>query len=108
MKIVFTRTPKPRAFKHVPIYYNPEEEDTKEKVEQALRNNGKIPNEGENYQSGIKRGSFRRNRFDMPEVSKDVRSQRKMSNIRLVLILLGMMLLGVILYMTSNAFLELT
>lgn len=84
-KFVFVRTPKPRQFNHVPIYWNPEEEARQERDQRAARNVGETdPNKP--FKSSIKRGSFRKKTWDAPAETSDMRAERRRSNIRLLVI----------------------
>ena len=56
-KFTFVKTPKPRAFYHRPIYWNPEEEERKERLERVRKDLGER-DENEPYKASIKRGYF--------------------------------------------------
>lgn len=84
-KFVFVRTPKPRQFNHVPIYWNPEEEARRERDERVKRNIGQTDPD-EPFKSSIKRGSFRKKAWNAPAETSDMQTERRRSNIRLLLI----------------------
>ena len=98
-KFVFVRTPKPRQFHHVPIYWNEEKEARKERDERVRRKLGQTdPNEP--FKSSIKRGSFRRKDYDAPSETSDMRAERRRSNIRLACIALLLLALAFWMMMT--------
>jgi hypothetical protein len=76
------RTPKPRRFNHVPIYYNESKERLEEMKKNALFEAGKLPSE--EYKPNFK-GKFRRGWYQTPyEAGK---AETRKSNLRLVLII---------------------
>ncbi len=89
-------TPKPRQFYHRPIYYNPEEEERKEREERL----GLKPKDGE-FHTSIQRGSFRKQRWDAPEETREMRRERKNSNVRLIAILLVLFGIAAFIYFTT-------
>ena len=105
MKINFVHTPRPRPYRHVPVFYDEEEEDSKEKIGKAKEKMG-AKNEGQPFKPTLERGSFRKKRIDNEVDAKlDIRKQSRMANFRLLMILCVFVLLGLILYFTSEAFL---
>ena len=105
-KFTFVKTPKPRAFYHRPIYWNPEEEERKERLERVRKDLGER-DENEPYKASIKRGSFRRGRWEQPDETPDMHTARRRSNVRLFVIILVLLALAAVLYLTSNAYLSL-
>lgn len=105
-KFTFVKTPKPRAFYHRPIYWNPEEEERKERLERVRKELGER-DENQPYKSSIKRGSFRRGRWEQPDETPDMHTERRRSNVRLFVIILVLLALAAVLYLTSNAYLSL-
>ena len=105
-KFTFVKTPKPRAFYHRPIYWNPEEEEHKERLERVRKELGER-DENEPYKASIKRGSFRRGRWEQPDETPDMHTERRRSNVRLFVIVLVLLALAAVLYLTSSAYLSL-
>lgn len=106
MKISFIKAPKPRRFVHKPIYYDPAKEERAEREERVKRELNGTP-EGEEFKTTIKRGSFRRYRYDMPEETGNMQRERRMANIRLVIIIVTLLIAAIVLYLTSGAYLAL-
>ena len=105
-KFTFVKTPKPRAFYHRPIYWNPEEGERKERLERVRKDLGER-DENEPYKASIKRGSFRRGRWEQPDETPDMHTERRRSNVRLFVIVLVLLALAAVLYLTSSAYLSL-
>ena len=105
-KFTFVKTPKPRAFYHRPIYWNPEEEERKERLERVRKDLGEL-DENQPYKASIKRGSFRRGRWEQPDETPDMHTERRRSNVRLFVIVLVLLALAAVLYLTSSAYLSL-
>jgi len=104
-KFTFVKTPKPRQFYHRPIYWDPQEEERKERVDRVRKELGER-NDMEPYKSSIKRGSFRRGRWDEPSETSDMHSERRRSNIRLLVIIVVLLALAAMLYFTSGVYLS--
>lgn len=105
-KFTFVKTPKPRAFYHRPIYWNPEAEEHKERLERVRKELGER-DESQPYKASIKRGSFRRGRWDEPSADTlDMQSERRRSNVRLVVIVVVLLALAALLYLTSGVYLN--
>ena len=86
MKYTFIKIPRHRRFQYDPIYYNPEKEQSNER-ERRIRKEMGLPvdeKESRGYTERI-RGGMRRRMKPHFEVG---RSERKKSNIRLVIILI--------------------
>ena len=105
-KFTFVKTPKPRAFYHRPIYWNPEEEERKERLERVRKDLGER-DENQPYKASIKRGSFRRGRWEQPDETPDMHTERRRSNVRLFVIILVLLALAAVLYFTNSAYLSL-
>lgn len=101
-KFVFVRTPKPRSFNHKPIYWNPDEEEHKERVARLQKDVDLA-----SYKPNIKRGSFRRSRWDSPDETSDMQRERRRSNIRLLLIIFVLLVVAAVFYLSSGAYLDL-
>ena len=85
MKIFFFRTPKPRRYVHKPIYWDPEEDERKEREERVRKELGLPPEDGK-FHTSIKRGSFRKLRESGDaKVPSDTSRERRNSNLRLLL-----------------------
>lgn len=102
-KFVFLRTPKPRRFNHKPIYWDPEKEEREQEIAEARQRAGQTP-----YQPTLKRGSFRRARFEVgDEHLADVRQARRQANLRFLIIAAVLLAIGVFFYFSSGEFLNL-
>ena len=108
MRISFFRTPKPRPYRHKYIYYDPEKEERQEREERVNKELG-IQDENKPFVSSIKRGTFRRLHENGVEVSNDsdFQRQKRSSNIRLLIIILGLLALVAYLYFSSVDYLTL-
>ncbi|MFI3296192.1 MAG: hypothetical protein R3Y59_01030 [bacterium] len=111
MKITFIKTPKPRRFRHVNIYYNPEEEERKERDVRVNKELG-IVDENEPYKPTITRGSFRRIRKISGDENEkmdksNLISERRAANIRFVIIACVLIAIAFVLYISSGDFLAL-
>lgn len=107
MKIFFFRTPKPRRYVHKPIYWDPEEDERKEREERVRKELGLPPEDGK-FHTNIKRGSFRKLRESGDaKVPSDTSRERRNSNLRLLLIIAALLVVAYILYTTSGDFLSL-
>lgn len=104
-KFVIFRTPKPRRYTHKNIYYDPLKEAHEERQERIRKQMGIAASEDQPYKPSIKRGSFRRGIFGTAEETQDMRSERKRSNIRLIIILIILFGFAAFLYLTSKSFL---
>lgn len=105
MKITFVKTPRPRQYVHKNIYYDPEKEERMEREARVNKELGIEPEDGQ-FVTSIKRGSFRRLKSDMSE-TRDMRAERRRSNIRFVVICAVLLALAAFLYFTSGEFLAL-
>jgi len=75
----FFKIPRHRIFNYQPIYYNPEQEDRKARIEMIKREMG-VKNEDGDFKTSIQRGSIK-------NFYHKVSKERKQSNLRLVLII---------------------
>ena len=100
MRFVFFKLPRHRKFDYDPIYYNPEKEKREER-ERRIRQEMGLPaeegNDARAYADRI-RGGMRRRIKSHFEVT---RSERKKSNLRLIIIL--MFLFGLFYYLMHSA-----
>ena len=105
MKFPFFNNPKPRRYYHRPIYWDPEKDKISDAIAEAKKKN---ENEG-NYQPSLKRGSFKRARFDNQEVdrSEHVQKERRAANLRFVIIVIALFILAFFLYYSSSDYLNL-
>lgn len=97
--IKFLHTPKPRGYRHVNIYYDPEREARQESENRVNKELG-LDDETE-FRTSIKRGSFRRMRKMADggaEPDSDVRLQARRANIRFAIIAAILLLLGLLLW----------
>lgn len=92
MRFTFIKIPRHRKFQYDPIYYNPEKEESKERerrIRQEMGLDVGKESDGRAYTERIRGGMRRRIRSHF-EVA---RSERKKSNIRLIIILVLLMAL---------------
>ena len=88
--IKFVHTPRPRGYRHVNIYYDPEKE---EREERENRVNKELGIEQEEFKTSIKRGSFRRiHKMEGNGKGEDVRTAARKANIRFAIIAVVLML----------------
>ncbi len=105
MQFSFFHNQKPRRYYHRPIYWDPEKDEVNEAVAKARQEaeaNG-------NYSPTLRRGSFRRARFDNQEVdrSESVQRQRRSANLRFLIIVVALFAIAFFLYFSSGDFLNL-
>ncbi len=105
MQFSFFHNQKPRRYYHRPIYWDPEKDEVNEavaKARQEAEENGK-------YSPTLRRGSFRRARFDNQEVdlSESVQRQRRSANLRFLIIVIALFAIAFFLYFSSGDFLNL-
>jgi len=92
MRFTFIKIPRHRRFQYDPIYYNPEKEERQAREREIRREMG-LPVEEEEDKQGYKeriRGGMRRRIKSHFEIT---RSERKKSNLRLVIILIALIVL---------------
>lgn len=107
MKITFLKTPKPRRFNHVNIYYNPDEEERQEREVRINKELG-LNDKDKKFESSIKRGTFRKLRSsNTVNDDVDIRIQRRNSNIRFIVIAIILIAIAFVMYYTSGDFLSL-
>jgi hypothetical protein len=100
MKFTFIKIPQHRKFQYDPIYYNPEKEE-KESRERRIRQEMGLSVENQDdrgYTERI-RGGMRRRIKSHFEVA---RSERKKSNLRLIIILIA--LIALFYYLLNSAY----
>jgi len=101
--IKLVHTPKPRRYRHVNIYYDPEKEEREEReirVNKQLNTERGIVSDPAEFKTSIKRGTFRRLRkFDTSAEGGDVQAQVKKANRRFIIIAVGLLLIALILWM---------
>ena len=105
MKLVFFRTPKPRQFVHKNIYYDPLKEEREERVNKELG----ITDETKGFTTSIRRGSFRRGRFDADDMPTrdELANSRRMKTVRSIIIIIASLLFAAYIIATSGDFLAL-
>jgi len=81
---LFFKTPTIRQYDHQPIYWDPAKDRQKERLERAKQELGMIGENGE-YQSMIRRGTFREQRTTIPH-------QRRQSTIFRVLLIAAVLI----------------
>lgn len=107
IKFTFVKTPRPRQYVHKNIYYDPEKEERQEREARVNKELGIKPGDG-TYTPSIRRGSFRRNRIDADVAeTRDMRAERRSSNIRFLLIAVVLLAVAAVLYFTSGDYLAL-
>ncbi len=91
MRFTFIKIPSHRRFQYDPIYYNPKEEERKERIRRIKQEMGETVEQdgGKGYAERI-RGGMRRRIKSHFEVT---RSERKKSNLRLIIILIALFIL---------------
>ncbi len=106
MKLVFFRTPKPRQYVHKNIYYDPLKEERAEREERVNKELG-ITDESKGFTTSIRRGSFRRSRFDADDMPArdELANSRKMKTARSIIIIVASLLLAAYIIATSGDFL---
>ena len=83
-------TPKPRGYRHVNIYYDPERE---EREERENRVNKELGVKQEEFKTSIRRGSFRRlHQIEGNGKGEDVRTATRRANIRFAIIAAALIL----------------
>ncbi|MDG5799492.1 hypothetical protein QA597_03855 [Marinilabiliaceae bacterium ANBcel2] len=91
MRISFMRTPRHRKFHHAPIYYDKAKEERAERERKIREELGIISEEDKKRGPGERiRGKMRQRIKSGFEVN---RSEKKKSNIRLIIILMALMIL---------------
>lgn len=83
----FFRTPKPRNFNYVPIYYDKEKEEFEERI-RSLEQEHQTNVDKSNYTPSIRRGSMRY------YFKTTQQKERKTSNMRLMVILMVLMFIA--------------
>ena len=108
MKLVFFRTPKPRQFVHKNIYYDPLKEEREEREERVNKELG-ITDETKGFTTSIRRGSFRRSRFDADDMPArdELANSRRMKTVRSIIIIIESLLFAAYIIATSGDFLAL-
>lgn len=107
MKITFIKAPKPRRFVHKNIYYDPEKEEREERELRVNKELG-LTDKDEPFKTSIRRGSFRRPENNRGvDLTPDMQRERKMANIRFVIIAVILIVIAGILYFTSGDYLKL-
>lgn len=91
----FMKTRKPRKFEHKPIYWDPKKEEMEERERRIKREMGIEEEDLTNYKPQIK-GSFREGTSHLKKSLDrgDNTDSRKYKNVRLVVILILLTLLG--------------
>jgi len=92
MKFTFSKVARHRVFQHDPIYYDEKKEESQERERRIKSELGLLDNaEKESGYSGRIKGGMRRrvsSNFDV------ARSEKKRSNLRLIIILIALFALG--------------
>lgn len=91
MRFTFIKIPRHRVFQYDPIYYNPEKEERKNRERRIRQEMGDtVEEQGDRGYTERIRGGMRRRIKSHFEVT---RSERKKSNLRLIIILIALMAL---------------
>ena len=100
MRFTFIKTPRHRKFNYDPIYYDPEKEEREARRRQIRQEMGMSVDEekGRGYTERIRGGMRKRikSHFDVS------RTERKKSNLRLIIIL--MVLMALFYYLLNSAY----
>jgi len=100
MRFTFIKTPRHRKFNYDPIYYDPEKEERESRRRQIRQEMGMSVDEekGRGYTERIRGGMRKRikSHFDVS------RTERKKSNLRLIIIL--MVLMALFYYLLNSAY----
>lgn len=104
MKFTFSKVARHRVFQHDPIYYDEKKEKREERERRIKEELGLLSDKEkeEGYADRI-RGGMRRRMKSHYEVT---RSEKRRSNLRLVIILIALMILGVYLVQEGMAWME--
>lgn len=105
--IKLVHTPKPRRYRHVNIYYDPEKEECEERenrVNKQLNVENGIVSDPAEFKTSIKRGSFRRLRKFDTGVADDENIQElaKKANRRFVIIAVVLLVIALIIWMSLD------
>lgn len=96
--IKFTHTPRPRGYRHVNIYYDPEKEERQERENRVNKELGR-DNEAE-FRTSIKRGTFRRlHQTEGSDGTTDISRQTRQANIRFIIIAAILLVVGLLLWL---------
>jgi len=104
MKFTFSKVARHRVFQHDPIYYDEKKEEQAARERRIKEELGMLSDEEKEtgYANRIK-GGMRRRLKSQYEVS---RSEKRRSNLRLVIILIVLMVLGIYLIQEGMAWME--
>lgn len=102
--IKLVHTPKPRRYRHVNIYYDPEKEEREERenrVTKELNVERGIVSDPAAFKTSIKRGSFRRMRkFDgVGAEDENIQEMARKANRRFVIIAAALLVIALLLWM---------
>lgn len=102
--IKLVHTPKPRRYRHVNIYYDPEKEEREERenrVTKELNVERGIVSDPAEFKTSIKRGSFRRMRkFDAGGAEdENIQEMARKANRRFVIIAAALLVIALLLWM---------
>ncbi len=103
--IKLVHTPKPRRYRHVNIYYDPEKEEREERenrVTKELNVEHGIASDPAKFKTSIKRGTFRRMRkFDAgASDDENIQEMARKANRRFVIIAAALLVIALILWMS--------
>ena len=104
MKFTFSKVARHRVFQHDPIYYDEKKEKREERERQIKEELGLLSDEEKDVRYADRiRGSMRRRMKSHFEVN---RSEKKRSNLRLVIILIILMVIGLYLIQGGMEWME--
>ena len=102
--IKLVHTPKPRQYRHVNIYYDPEKEEREERenrITKQLNVERGVISDSAEFKTSIKRGTFRRMRKygEYGVDDENIQAQVKVANKRFVAIVVALLIIALILWM---------
>ncbi|WP_430810600.1 MULTISPECIES: hypothetical protein [unclassified Carboxylicivirga] len=103
MKFTFSKVARHRVFQHDPIYYDEQKEKREERERRIKEELGLLTDEDKEGYADRIRGGMRRRMKSHYEVN---RSEKRRSNLRLVIILILLMILGMYLIQEGMIWME--
>lgn len=103
MGFYFMRTGKVRQFNHVPIYYDKDKEEL-----EKMKRNAEIEVNGTSGDSGTFKPNVK-GQFSKRRINESIQfgaDQRRKSNLRLVMIIIGLLLIGYLIINSGSTFIE--
>lgn len=102
--IKLVHTPKPRRYRHVNIYYDPEKEEREERenrVTKELNVERGVVSDPAEFKTSIKRGTFRRMRkFDAAGMDdENIQDMARKANRRFLIIAAALLVIALVIWM---------